>query len=174
MDLSYNRAEPCCVKCNLTEEEKDEELHRSASKNCGINLLEWSKNAKDWAVHGRLNTCIDPEDTNAADIYYHISCYMKLKTAARSMERAQKRTQDDITLLSFCAAQLMKTPLAADVVLYNTIGERVLCSNLDADLDLMQSCNHEEADTRSFLHLKYCNLKDTRKLSSEPMIQIGL
>ena len=88
---------------------------------------------------------------------------MKLKTSARSMERAQKRTQGNITLLSFCAAQLMKTPLAADVVLYNTIGERVLCSNLDADLDLMQPCNHEEADTRSFLHLKYASSKGHKK-----------
>ena len=46
-------------------------------------------------------------------------------------------TNNRPALLSFCAAQLMKTPLAADVVFFNTIGVRVLCSNLDADLDLM-------------------------------------
>ena len=97
LDLSYSRqqGDPKCVCCTMTEAEKGEDIHRSASTENGEKLLTWAKTGKNWTVLGRLNTCPDPTDTTAADIYYHISCYTELKNNARSAERAANKSDID-------------------------------------------------------------------------------
>ena len=47
---------------------------------------------KNWTVHSRLHTAISAQDTIAADVHYHSSCYTKLKNAARA---AKSKTSVD-------------------------------------------------------------------------------
>ena len=91
-NASFNREIPQCVYCEKYKEDSGEDLFRARSANCGKNLLNWAIESKNWAVHSRLHTAISAEDTIAADVHYHSSCYTKLKNAARA---AKSKTSVD-------------------------------------------------------------------------------
>ena len=71
LDTSYNRDESECVMCKKSAEQSRETLWSGTSKNLAKNLEKWALESKNWAVHGRLQTCVD--DACAADIYWHTS-----------------------------------------------------------------------------------------------------
>lgn len=86
--LSFNakldRKIPQCVYCEKLQTDGEEQIYRARSNDCGKNLLAWAIESRNWVVHARLNTAINAEDAEAADIHYHSSCYTKLKNAARA------------------------------------------------------------------------------------------
>jgi hypothetical protein len=49
--------------------------------------------SKNCVVYARLNTAINAEDAEAADIHYHHTCYTQLKNAARAANVTAKYTK---------------------------------------------------------------------------------
>ena len=78
---SLDRKNIQCVRCEMFQKDSDEPIHRASSQNCSQNLCKWAVESNNWVVHARLNTAIDAA---AGDVYYHISCYTKLKNEARA------------------------------------------------------------------------------------------
>jgi hypothetical protein len=82
-NATLDRGKPQCVVCAKYEVDSSERIYRARSGNCGKNIVQWAIESKNWVVHARLNTAVNAADAEAADIHYHISCYNKLKNAAR-------------------------------------------------------------------------------------------
>lgn len=91
---SLPRDEIQCVCCEKRKEESGEPIYKARSDGCGQKLCKWSLESKNWVVHARLNRVANAEDAHAADIYYHISCYTKLKNDARQKANASKSSGD--------------------------------------------------------------------------------
>ena len=97
LDTSYNRDETEYVMCKKSAEQSRKTLWPGTSKDLATNLEKWALESKNWAVHGRLQTCVD--DACAADIYWHTSCYTDLKNKARTAKtkaaKAEYPTNND-------------------------------------------------------------------------------
>ena len=79
-----------------------EQIYRARSNNCGKNLLASAIESKNWVVHARLNTAINAEDAEAADLHYHSSCYTKLKNALRAAKsQSSDGTQTSANLQAY-------------------------------------------------------------------------
>lgn len=81
-NAALDRTSRQCVCCQGYEE--SEKLYRARSANCGRNLHKWATESKNWVVVARLATAVNLDDAEAADIHYHVSCYMSLKNNARA------------------------------------------------------------------------------------------
>lgn len=73
-----------CVCCELCQDESDEQIFTARTEQCGKNLYKWAMESKNWVVHARLITAVNEKGIVAGDVYYHASCYTKLKNAARA------------------------------------------------------------------------------------------
>ena len=91
-NATLDRLCPQCVCCEKFEVDGDEPIYRARSANCGKNLLKWATESENWVVHARLNTAINAEDAEAADIHYHHTCYTHLKNAARAASATPRNT----------------------------------------------------------------------------------
>lgn len=74
------------------------------------------------------------------------------------------RIDDNKTeLFDFLAHQVVEN-LSTEKEVFSTCGEKVLCSRVHQDVSSLSPCNHEEADTRMFLHVMDAAEKGYRRL----------
>ena len=108
-NASLDREKPQCVCCEKYEEDSGEALHRARSANCGKNILKCALESQNWVVYARLNTSVNAEDAEAADIHYHQSCYVKLRNAARVMAIKSNNVgkREELTYDPLVVAQLV-------------------------------------------------------------------
>ncbi|MES9879449.1 MAG: hypothetical protein ABW185_01030 [Sedimenticola sp.] len=110
-NASYDREIPECVVCGLGDEV--ETLHKARSDDVDIKFDEWCKKANDWTTYARLQNAAD---AHAGDVYYHTSCYMKLKTKARSADRAKTTSSNVGTCYHDTFDELVMAQLAVYIV----------------------------------------------------------
>ncbi|KAF5293088.1 hypothetical protein FQA39_LY13698 [Lamprigera yunnana] len=98
---------PACIYYEKYKEEDDEQIYRVSSANCRKNLFKWVLQSQNWVVHAQLNTASDAEDAQVSDIYYHASCYTKLKTEACAATMSSRSTFHQQTYDPLIIAQLL-------------------------------------------------------------------
>jgi hypothetical protein len=69
----------------------------------------------------------------------------------RNWEDFLRQSENKEELFSYLTEMILKNPPAGKEI-YVTDGKNVLCTTADADLDYLQPCTHEEADSRMILH----------------------
>ena len=90
--------------CKKSVEQSHETLWSGTSKNLAKNLEKWALESKNWAVHGRLQTCV--EDACAANIHWHRSCYTDLKNKARTAKTKTAKAECPTIMMVLLMTQL--------------------------------------------------------------------
>ena len=78
---------PCEIKCCIICEKVDQSnLHKVVTNVVDANLKSWAKTNTNFQLLGRL--VAKASDAHAADAYYHLPCYVRLRDSAAAVEQS--------------------------------------------------------------------------------------
>ena len=134
------------LTCLICESSERTNLHKVLTDAVDANLKSWAKTSKNFDLLGRLVAAAS--DAHAADVYYHHTCYVRLRDSARATERQESVGTAPPPFDPIICAQIVALIEHSETTLFKLSELREMYRNLLSDQD--RPCEKKEPHSTRF------------------------